>query len=297
MQQNAGTDTFSFTNVVGSDFIQDSVTVEVDSLLLTPSDSLFRFFEVKLPEKLFIGHAGFPRDTTYYEQLQWKGMPVFFREKYESANDWLTIMLFLLVVLLASVRTGYNRYIGTLFHSLVSYSASVRMFREKNYSFIHGSARLELLFYMIISVFAFQIFVNVTSDNQLYSITGFGVTFAVLLFYFIAKKLLYKALGTIFIGATDTSELVFNMDNYNRATGIVLLPVVAVIAFNPFESAVIAIVTGVSVFAVFYIFLLKRCISILLKKQISILYLFLYLCTLEFLPLLMIYKLAVKQAG
>ena len=297
LQQPAATDTIALTNVVESAYIQDSVSAELDSLLRTPSDSLFRFYEVELPEKIFLGRADYPRDTAYYEKLHWKGLPVNYREEYSTGSDWITILLFVLVILLSSVRIGYGRYISTLFHSLVSYSASVRMFREKNYSILHGAVRLEFMFYIIISLFSYLVFVNVSNESANFKMMDFGIILGILGSYFILKKLLYRALGNIFIGASDTNEVIFNMDNYYRAAGIVLLPVVAFIAFNSSGSVVIAIVTGIFLFVVFYLTLLKRCISILLKKQISILYLFLYLCTLEFLPLLMIYKLVVNQAG
>jgi hypothetical protein len=68
---------------------------------------------------------------------------------------------------------------------------------------------------------------------------------------------------------------------------------VALIAYFPSEDPMIAVFLGVFTTSVFYVMLLKRGISILLKKQFPIFYLFLYLCTLEFLPLLLIYKIAV----
>jgi ABC-type multidrug transport system permease subunit len=110
----------------------------------------------------------------------------------------------------------------------------------------------------------------------------------------LVKKLAYQALGSIFIDSSDTREFLFNMDNFNRGTGIILLPIVALIAYFPYENPVIAVFSGVFTTLVFYIMLLKRGVSILLKKQFPIFYLFLYLCTLEFLPLLLIYKIVVN---
>jgi hypothetical protein len=83
------------------------------------------------------------------------------------------------------------------------------------------------------------------------------------------------------------------MDNFNRGTGIILFPVVALIAYFPAENPMVAVFLGILTTLVFYVMLLKRGISILLKKQFPIFYLFLYLCTLEILPLLLIYKLVV----
>ena len=291
--QQTGFDTINLGSVPGLSIIQDSTSViPVDSALLTPSDSLFRFWEIKPEEKIFIGDSRYPADTSYVEHILWKGLPVTIREENYPTNDWLTIIMFLALVLLASVRASYTKYIGTLFHSLINYTTSFRMFREKNYSFIHGAIRLEVLFYIIISIFVFQIII-LSSDYSLFTWTVYGQTLGALVVYFLGKKLAYQAFGSIFIGASETKEFLFNMDNFNRGTGIVLFPIVALIAYYPAENPLIAVVSGVLTVIVFYVMLLKRGISILLKKQFPIFYLFLYLCTLEILPLLLIYKLVV----
>jgi hypothetical protein len=192
-----------------------------------------------------------------------------------------------------SVSAGFSKYINNLFQSLINYPTAFRMYREKNYSILHGAFRLEVLFYLIFSIFILQIISFSSTDNSIFSITVFGKIFGVVIVYFLGKKFAYHALGTIFINTADTGEFLFNMDNFNRGAGIVLFPIVGLIAYYPFENPVIAVILGVFTTAVFYVMLLKRGISILLKKQFPIFYLFLYLCTLEFLPLLLIYKIAV----
>jgi hypothetical protein len=274
-------------------FFTDSVMVQIDSALLVPTDTAFRFWEVELKEKIFMGDLRYLPDTTYLERISWKGLKITPREITTPGTDWLTIMLFLVFVLLASVSAGFSKYISSLFQSLINYPTAFRMFREKNYSILHGAFRLEVLFYFIFSIFVFQIIVLASTNNSFYNISGFGKTFAVVVVYFLAKKLAYQAFGSIFIDAADTAEFLFNMDNFNRGAGIILFPIVALIAYFPSENPLIAVVLGVFTTFVFYIMLLKRGVSILLKKQFPIFYLFLYLCTLEILPLLLIYKIAV----
>jgi hypothetical protein len=133
---------------------------------------------------------------------------------------------------------------------------------------------------------------NFSSTERQFQWVGFIQTMALILGFFLGKKLLYWIMGSLFIGTSDTRELMFNMDNSYRAEGIILFPIVGVITFEPFGNAVFAIAAGIFTLLFFYGILLKRAVSILLKKQVSIFYLFLYLCTLEFLPLLIIYKVA-----
>jgi len=293
LAKNGGNDTFAFRDVAGSAYIQDSVSFEADSLLRTPSDTTFRFFEIKPDEILFIGDARYPRDSTYCEKIIWDGLTSRFREKQHIGQDWLTFVLFFVLLLYTSSRAEFPRYIATLFHSLVNYTASSRMFREKNYSFTHAAFRLEIMFYICISVFVFQIFAVLTADSSSHDFLDFAKLAGIIVGYFVVKKQLYKLLGSLFIGVSDTSEILFNMGNYNRATGLILFPIVGLIAFNPFGSPVIAGVAGIATVVILYAMMLQRGISILLKKQVSIIYLFLYLCTLEFLPLLLVYKIVV----
>jgi len=290
-----GADSVTFEDIQALSFIQDSAAlIQIDSSLLTPSDSLFRFWQIQPEEKIFIGDSRYLPDTSYVEHILWKGLYMQPRETSYPNGDWLTAILFFSFVLLTSVSAGFSKYIGTLFQSLINYSTSFRMFREKNYSFLHGAFRLEVLYYIIFSVFVFQIIVFASSGNALFRFLIYAQTLGAVIVYFLVKKLSYKTLGSIFIGAADTSEFLFNMDNFNRGTGIILFPIVALIAFYPSEDPLIAVLAGVFTIVVFYIMLLKRGISILLKKQFPIFYLFLYLCTLEFLPLLLIYKIVVN---
>ena len=292
--QQVDLDSVSVQNIQGLVSIEDSTAfIPIDSTLLTPSDSLFRFFEIRPEEKIYFGDARYQPDTTYFERILWRGLKITPHEKNNFEGDWLTGILFFAFVLLVSVRAGFSKYISTLFHSLINYPTAFRMFREKNYSFLHGAFRLEALFYISFSLFIFQVIVLISNNNSLFNLTFYATTLGAIIFYFLAKKLAYFALGSIFTGVNDTREFLFNMDNFNRGAGIVLFPVVALIAYYPAENPMIAVILGVLTTLVFYVMLLKRGVSILLKKQFPIFYLFLYLCTLEILPLLLIYKLVV----
>ncbi|KAF0239092.1 MAG: hypothetical protein FD181_477 [Prolixibacteraceae bacterium] len=291
-----GHNTLNNVNPVGipdTAFYSGPSMVQTDSALLVPTDTAFRFWEVELEEKIFVGDLRYLPDSTYLERISWKGLRITPREITTPGTDWLTIMLFLAFVILASVSAGFSKYIRSLFQSLINYPTAFRMFREKNYSILHGAFRLEVLFYFIFSIFVFQMIVLASETNSFYNISVFGKTFAVVVVYFLAKKLAYHALGSIFIDTSDTAEFLFNMDNFHRGAGIILFPIVALIAYFPSENPLIAVVLGVFTTLAFYIMLLKRGVSILLKKQFPIFYLFLYLCTIEFLPLLLIYKIAV----
>jgi hypothetical protein len=105
------------------------------------------------------------------------------------------------------------------------------------------------------------------------------------------KKMAYKITGIITETVNETGEYLFNMDNINRVAGLFLFPVVLTGAFSTAINGKITVYTGILILFVLYLKLLYRGIKILFRKQFSIFYLFLYFCTLEFVPLVLLYKI------
>ncbi|MCY1721239.1 DUF4271 domain-containing protein [Prolixibacteraceae bacterium Z1-6] len=217
------------------------------------------------------------------------------RLRNTTGTDWLTLLIFFGIVLFASIRVAYAKYMGHLFLSLFNYSTSVRMLQEKNYPVFHGAFRLEAIFYISLSIFVFQILHLLKWENAVPSPSYFFMILGIVLLYFYVKKLMYLMLGSLFEARNETREYLFNMDNFNRSTGLLLLPIVILISFAPTKTPVFIVFAGIAILISSNLILLQRGIFILLKKQFSIFYLFLYLCTLEFLPLLLIYKVVVVE--
>jgi len=216
------------------------------------------------------------------------------RDVNSGNTDWLTLAIFFGIVLFATVRYAYAKYMEHLFLSLINYATSVRMLQEKNYPIFHGAFRLEGIFYIILSVFLFQILNILKWENAVTSPSYFFMILGIVLLYFFGKKFLYLMFGMLFEVTNETAEYLFNMDNFNRSTGLMLLPIVILISFAPVQNPVFIVSLGVLILVIFNLVLLQRGIFILLKKQFPIFYLFLYLCILEFLPLLLIYKVVVE---
>ncbi|NOR75350.1 MAG: DUF4271 domain-containing protein [Draconibacterium sp.] len=276
----------------------DTVQNKKDTLPPPPTFEQLRYWRLLRENKLLIDGSRYIQQKDKVKLVssvkpgkESLGLPI--REKNIFNTDWITIIIILVLILFASVRIAYSKYIGYLFQSLISYSTSFRMFGEKNYSISHAAFRLDIIFYITFSLFLYQIakFFQLELINE--NLPIYVVNLGVVIGYFILKKIAYYFVGLVFENAVETSEYLFNMDNFNRILGIVLFPVAVLINYYPFENPVFMVVTGILIVSVFYAFLLQRGILILLRKQFSIFYLFLYLCTLEFLPLFLIYNVVV----
>jgi hypothetical protein len=278
--------------------LQDTIMASQDSVPPKPTFQQIRYWRWLREKKLLVGGSRYiqPKKeikliSSIKPESSRLGLPI--HEINHVNTDWITGLLLLVAILLATVRVSYSKYIGYLFQSLINYSTSFRMFREKNYTILHGAFRLDVIFYLTFSLFLFQAFNYFQLELIHEKLTYYVVSLGMVIIYFLVKKISYRVLGSIFEGTSETSEYLFNIDIYSRSLGLVLFPIAALINYYPTNNRVFIMFTGVFIIGTFYIFLVQRGIYILLRKQFSIFYTFLYLCTLEFLPLLLIYKVVV----
>jgi hypothetical protein len=212
------------------------------------------------------------------------------RQIEQPASDWFTFFVVLSFMVFTSVKFTFGKYLSNLFHSIINYPAASRLFREQNISLRHGSSRLEILYLLVFALFAYQVSRHSGLEIPAGDFMLFLICFLFLGLYFLLKISVYYLVGIIGETRTETNEYLFNMRNHHKILGIILLPVVCFIAWAPAPLPFYSMVAGVVFTVVTYLFMLGRGTQILLKKQFSIFYLFLYLCTLEILPLVLFFK-------
>jgi hypothetical protein len=218
---------------------------------------------------------------------------VFSGKKVLRTNpDWLVGVLLLSFLLFASVRLIFNKYLSQLIQSTINYSTFTRTFRERYFNLFHASFRLDLVFSMIMGLFGYQ-FLNTIkmSNGTTRSYYTYFICVGIIVGYFISKKIIYYIIGILTESKTEVLEYLFSMTVYNRVLGLFLMPITATIAFVPLTQLEPILYVGLAIIAIFYLMSLIRGGKIFLKKHFSISYLILYLCTLEFLPLILIYLL------
>ncbi len=283
----------------------DSLVAEKDTASsiaeYVPNEVEIKQYYSRLRERrLLIGDSKYikPRNDFYLEhpsKIETTGFA--FPEHFikRSNYDWFVVVLFAAFLLVALIRTFWNKYLVNLFRNVVNYSASVRAFQGMNTFDMQGGFFLDLEFYLIFSAFIYQVCVFFIPELPVYSFTLYLLLVSVVLLLLFSKKLTYRFLGFITEKISETKEYLFNMKNYRRVAGIVLLPFVTLIAFNPFSDPGFLIIGGMAVVTAVYFLLIIRVFVILMNKQFPKFYLFLYFCTLEVLPLVLLYKILVEK--
>jgi hypothetical protein len=223
-----------------------------------------------------------------------KGVEVVFPGKKVTRTnpDWLVGLLVLLFLLFATVKLIFNKYLSQLVQSTINYSTFTRLFRERYFNLLHASFRLDVIFNMTIALFGYQ-FLSLYKINLGYSKSYYVylACLGIVIGYFTAKRILYFLVGILTESKQEIQEYLFSITVFNRVLGLFLVPISATIAFIPTAQVEILLFVGLAIIVIFYLMSLIRGTKIFLKKQFSISYLILYLCTLEFLPLLLIYNL------
>lgn len=213
------------------------------------------------------------------------------RKIERDSPDWQMGIFIFALILLGSVRLFFKKYLGQLLGSTVNYITASRMFRERSLSLVHASFRLDIMFYIVLSLFILQAVQVFGIKLHPVGIVSYLFILAGIIAYFGLKKFAYYIQGNISRTVQETLEFLFNMNIYNRTLGLFLLPVSLIVAFTPLAKPQLVIFAGISIICIFYILLILRGVKILMRKHFSIFYLILYLCTLEILPLLFLYKL------
>ena len=213
------------------------------------------------------------------------------RKIEHDSPDWQMGIFIFALILLGSVRLFFKKYLGQLLGSTVNYITASRMFRERSLSLVHASFRLDIMFYIVFSLFIFHAMQVFGIKLHPVGIVSYFFILGGILAYFGLKKFAYYIQGNISCTVQETLEFLFNMNIYNRTLGLFLLPVSLIVAFTPLAKPQLVIFAGIFIICIFYILLILRGVKILMRKHFSIFYLILYLCTLEILPLLFLYKL------
>lgn len=252
------------------------------------------------PDSLQIDSLTVVRDTLHQDTLTTE-LPMIpmgkeGKEFVSVRQDWLLGVILVALILFASVRLVFGKYLSHLMTSLINYSTASRLFRERGYKITHGSFRLDVMSLLVTSIFVYQL----SNHDGSFTWLGLGgykllfAYFALLGAYGIGKLVLYHLSGALFMKSPVVSEVFFNYGIYTRALGVFLLPIIIVASLAP-EWSKIMFAVGISISVLLYVASLIRGALVALRNGISIFYLILYLCILEIFPLLLVYKLIFGQ--
>ena len=212
-------------------------------------------------------------------------------------KDWTLVIILSTLVLFGIINTLYNKRLRLLFNAITNIRYVNQIIREENALSQRASIFLSILFILSFTLFAFKLH-NYYQLNLIKK-SGFLGYFILLwymfLFYFL-KIIIHRILGVIFKIEKETNEYIFNLFLFNQFIGLAFIPIIVCLVFYPMTSPGNIYFFGFCLLILSFLYRTARGIRVAGGNSgIAKSYLFMYLCTLEILPLLVITRVLINK--
>lgn len=278
-----------------ADTIKDYSFFLSDSLNLPLPDSTFRF-ELKtiiLPDTTTTAETEQPvkyNRQSVFTPVNKKPIEITPTLRNAENYDWLTALFMVCLVLIAWIRYFYSRRIKQLFRAVVSRYNVNQLVRDGNLAEERLTPALALIYLSSLSVVIWQ--AGYSQISRWLSIDGEWKIFLIIVgtisLLWVLKLFVFRLTGIIFRTRQDISELILTNLIFSGLAGLLALPVV----IAGFYSGNMLLIKIAGIIILLFIFLrfIRSLLVGLSAQTFSAVYLFLYLCTLEILPLLFLYR-------
>lgn len=206
---------------------------------------------------------------------------------------WVHLTLAFWLLVLVFVRQSYSFRLRQIFVAVFKPKQVKQLLREGNILSQGFPILLLILSAFTISLFAFIAISRKFPDSAYFSLgEGFLIFFGSVLAFHLMKFLVIRFLGLLF--ETENASLLHLIDHFLFliSQGLILFPLLILFMYSELS---LFLYVGILIFFSLWLFRLQRAIVIGLSvTNFSPFYLFLYLCTLEVIPFLLLYKLGLQ---
>jgi hypothetical protein len=210
--------------------------------------------------------------------------------KTEASADWIIGMIILCLMIVAIIQASVPRRLQQVFRSVALPYYVNQLEREGNLLSERMSLALLFVYFTSLSLLLYKVAVILSPEllQQVHGIMLFLAIFVVCMALYLLKTATVTLIGNVFKTTRNAHEYLVNNMIFNIVTGLLLLPAVT---FSIYIDKSVYLWIAISVVSILLIYRFIRSFMIgLSNTQYSIFYLFLYLCTLEILPLILLLK-------
>ncbi len=207
-------------------------------------------------------------------------------------SDFLFLLLLVLLSVIAFVKIKGEEYYSRIFSSVVSFAYSNSFMKERNFAYTLYNVLLISVFIITFSILTFVLSDYFKMEHIFVGeCTRFLLNFFLVILFFGIYVLLYFILGFLGDFRIMCKKYFFFLFNLFKLLGTLNVFMLFGIIFTENIIQSIFVFLTVGVFISVYILRLYRLILIFLENQFSLYYMILYFCTLEIMPILLIYKI------
>lgn len=206
-------------------------------------------------------------------------------------NDLILIIIFFAAFMFLHVHYLMRNFIADLRRFFLFRGINEASSREISSLFTWQSTLLNFIAFLIIALFGF-------TSLAYYGLNPEGVNrslfipaiLAIVVFGVTMRHFICTTTGNLSGNSEVFNEYLVNVYHSYRFSAIILFALILVMTYTALLPQKLCLVTGFASLAVIYFFRITRLSLIFKRRNISILYLILYLCALEILPVLIFIK-------
>ncbi len=210
---------------------------------------------------------------------------------HDLRPDWLLGIVILSLVLLAWLKLFYHKLLDQIMQSLTNYQLSVKLLRDQNIFSKRVAIALNTNFILMGGAFAYLIFGYFNlRPFPLNDILSYLCYVGCLMMLLLARFVVLHVTGYLFDSRHVFREYLHQIFLIYKNLGIYLVILVIVLAYIREDLRIYFVYPGIVLVFTAYFLRIFKGVRILLNKDVLIFYLILYLCTLEILPFLILYR-------
>ena len=207
-------------------------------------------------------------------------------------NGWMLPVILVVLVLLGLLRQVNNKKMLSYISAFAASRFAGQLQREEYALNNRTAIGLLSIFVFVTALFMCQVIkIYQIPDHDLSIWILYGTVCTAVFGICFLKIVSIRVLAFFLKAENEAREYIFYIVLINQVIGLCLIPIVIAIGFLKISDPGFLVYSGFGVISILLIYRLLRGILIgLSKPAISRLYLFLYLCTLEFLPVLFVIR-------
>lgn len=259
---------------------------------------VFRLDSINHPDFLKFRHGGLQDLILQNKSLNLATAPVNFiiQDKKPLGKDFLFYTLLSVLLLVAMLKVFYKRYFNTIFR--VYFNTSLRqnqltdiLIQEKLPSLIFN-----ILYFLTGAFYAWLVVNYYRSPQSKEGVIFIPFAFLFLSVIYIGKLCVVKFLGWISGSSEAANFYIFIIFLINKIIGILLIPVIVLLAFSPIGWQHILILTSLFLVGILFISRYIRSYDLLKHKlMFRGVHFFLYVIAVEVLPICILIKSTIKM--
>lgn len=205
--------------------------------------------------------------------------------------SWYFYFLVSLLIAYAVARAFLGELLKTTFNAAVRYNTAVAMYKDNSQlqrqldTVLYGFYFASMGFFIMLIARYFNLY-----PYELRNVELFGFFTALIVAVFYIRIVLVNIVGHVFFNLNLFRESLYHGFIFNKLMGILALPMSIVIVYTTGKLHDAVVWTALGIMGIMLIMKMYRGLLFSQKNRVLNFYLFLYLCALEIVPMLLLYK-------